>query len=404
MNTQVMNATLPRWIAATAVVAALAFPAGAGELAARGDFENGNVVVVAVDQQARSVTIAPQPVRQCRNLWWHVRLTGIRPGETVELRVVDFDPVAGEVHPVYSYDGTTWNRMQSRRSPHRQVFSETSVSIARNIPYTYTDSLRLAERLARLPCVGSHHLCASEEGRSVKLLRITDPGTADDGKKVVWVQARQHAFESHSSRVAEGLAIWVAGDAERAARLRRRAVVCVVPIMDVDGVAAGGAGKDQKPVDFNRCWGEDAHWIAVRSAVELLDRQTREHELVAFLDLHSPWYANTNHWYLPKPAPLQEQARAFAELFAAAVQSSGGANSWKNRFVDPPGSEQTRSRNFAVSRWIAPTGCGVSMTQETAHWKDNDGEFITAQGLLDYGRALGLALFEWVHQQEPPDT
>lgn len=404
MPTRNTNPTVSHSLAAAAVLAALALPVGAGELAACGDFENGNAVVLAVDQEARSVTIAPQPLRQCRNIWWHVRLTGIRPGETLELRVVDFDPVAGEVNPVYSYDGTTWHRMHSRRSPHRQVFSESSVAIARNIPYTYTDSLGLAERLARLPCVEVRDLCVSEEGRPVKLLRITDSGTPDDGKKLVWVQARQHAFESHSSHVAEGLALWVAGDAEQAVALRRDAVVCVVPIMDVDGVAAGGAGKDQKPVDFNRCWGQDAHWIAVRSAVELLGRQTKEHELVAFLDLHSPWYANTNHWYLPKPAPLQEQARTFAELFSAAVRSSGGANSWKNRFVDAQGSEETRSRNFAVSRWLAESSRSVAMTKETAHWKDNDGKFITAQGLLDYGRALGLALFEWICRDKPSST
>ncbi len=390
-----MNLHLPllRAVLTTAAMVLPALPAVA-ELAACGDFENGNAVVRAVDRDARVVTIAPEPLRGCRNIWWHVRLTDIRPGETIELRVVDFDPVAGEAHPVYSYDRRTWHRMESERSPHRQVFTEPSVWIARNLPYTHTDSLRLAQRLGRLPCVEVRDLCTSEEDRPVKLLRITDPATSDNGKGVVWVQARQHAFESHSSRVAEGLADWASSDAEPAAALRRRAVVYIVPIMDVDSVVAGGAGKDQKPVDFNRCWGEGAHWTAVRSAVALLERETRDRELLAFLDLHSPWYRNPNHWYLPKPEPLQEQSRWFTGRFTAAVAAIDGANSWKDRFVDAPGSEETRSRNFAVARWLAPAGRGVALTMETAHWKDNDGQFITAEGLRDYGRALGMALAE----------
>ena len=30
--------------------------------------------------------------------------------------------------------------------------------------------------------------------------------------------------------------------------------VVIVPIMDIDNVVVGGAGKDSEPVDFNRDW------------------------------------------------------------------------------------------------------------------------------------------------------
>ena len=37
-------------------------------------------------------------------------------------------------------------------------------------------------------------------------------------------------------------------------RLRELADVVITPIVDVDNVVVGGAGKDQLPIDFNRDW------------------------------------------------------------------------------------------------------------------------------------------------------
>ncbi len=368
----------------------------ASPLQATGEFENGNGRVVAIDQEARSVTIAPVQIRGARNIWWHVEISGIEPGETIELHIQDFNRVAGEAHPVYSYDGETWHRMDSETTPHRQTFEQSKVRIARNLPYTHTDSLMLAERLAESPRVNVSDLCTSEEGRPVKLLRFTDPKVPDADKQLVWVQARQHAFESHSSHVAEGLAEWLIGDSPEAVKLLGSTIVYVVPVMDVDSVATGAAGKDQKPVDFNRCWGKDAHWVAVRSVIARLDEETQHRPLLAFIDLHSPWYRNTNHWYLPDPEPMKHNARAFAERFEQALDRFDAANSWKNRYTDLRASEPVRSRNYAVDHWLAADGPGVAITKETAHWKDNDGRFITVQGLRDYGAALGMALNDTV--------
>jgi hypothetical protein len=391
------------FIPLTALLLAWPVVGQTGELAVEADFDNGNAVVRAIDQDARVVTVSPRQVRGARNIWWHLRLTGIEPGETVELRIVEFDPVAGEIHPVYSYDGRTWQRMDEPRTPHRQTFTQSSVWIARNVPYPYGDSLKLAERLEGRPRTEVLDLCRSEEDRAFKLLRFTDDESPDEGKKLIWVQARQHAFESHSSHVAKGLALWLTGDSPEAAELCRRAVVYVVPIMDVDSVAVGGAGKDQQPVDFNRCWGDDPHWNAVRAAIERIDREGRQRELVCFLDLHNPWYRDTHHWHLYGNERLQQNARGFGARFVAALEGSDAPNSWRNRFITrySEGPDKAgMSKNFAVRRWLADSERGVSMTMETAHWKDNDGRFITRKGLHAYGAALGGAMLDLVRGSE----
>ena len=102
--------------------------------------------------------------------------------------------------------------------------------------------------------------------------------------------------------------------------------------MDVDSVAEGAAGKDQAPVDFNRCWGPDPHWNAVRAAMQRIDDQTRRHELVCFLDVHNPWFAGRSHWHLYPTDPIQRNTRLFAERFVAALEEFGGANSWNNAY------------------------------------------------------------------------
>lgn len=72
-------------------------------------------------------------------------------------------------------------------------------------------------------------------------------------RTLIWFQVRQHAWESGSSWVADGLARYAAS-AAGISTLLSVADVVVTPIVDVDNVVVGGAGKDQEPVDFNRDW------------------------------------------------------------------------------------------------------------------------------------------------------
>ncbi|MCC7333888.1 MAG: hypothetical protein IT422_02255 [Pirellulaceae bacterium] len=98
---------------------------------------------------------------------------------------------------------------------------------------TIARALNCRQKLEQHPHVSVEDLCLSEENRAVKILRITDPTVVDKDKKLFWIQARLHAFESHSSWVAEGAARWISGDSAEAKRLREKAIVYVAPIMDV---------------------------------------------------------------------------------------------------------------------------------------------------------------------------
>ena len=72
--------------------------------------------------------------------------------------------------------------------------------------------------------------------------------------KGVWIQARQHAWESGSSWVGKGLLDWAVSQDPLAVQLRRSTTIHFVPIMDVDSVAEGAGGKDAVPRVHNRDW------------------------------------------------------------------------------------------------------------------------------------------------------
>ena len=358
------------------------------------DFDNGNAEIKEIDQTRREITITPRNINDARDIWWHFQITGIIPGEEITVRVEDFYSSAGEINLVYSYDKETWHRTDDSKSPYLQKFTESSVWIARNIPYPYEFSLELARRLQDNPNVMVSDLCRSEENRRVIRLRFTDSAVPDAEKKIIWVQARQHAFESHSSWEADGLAMWLAGDSPEAVELRKRAVVNVIPIMDVDNVYKGGAGKDQKPVDFNRCWRQDEQWNAVKSAIETLDEETLTAELAVFIDLHSPWYPELHHWHVPAGTD-STVIRTFGNLFVKDLRERRAPNSWENEYVYKYIAQTNEAAvHLAMSRWIKNPSEAFAIVMETAHWKDNNGTYISKEGLTHFGESLGRAFLK----------
>ena len=369
------------------------------------DFDNGNAITRTILQRERMVGIEARQVNGAYNIWWHFHIHGIDPGEFLGIYVAH-TPTAGDCHPVYSYDGEHWQRFSTARGPlYTQRFTANSVEVARNIPYPYGRSLALAATLSH-PRVTVSDLAVSEGGRSVKMFRVTDSALSVNAKPVFWLHARQHAFESHSSWVAEGMLRWLISNDAAAEELCRRVEIYVVPIMDVDNVFNGGAGKDQFRdglfADFNRDWADGSRWQAVRAVKQLLLQIHERQQISAFIDLHNPWYDNPPHIHLYQE--LAAMPKRFDTLFEEAVRAQHCANSWRNVWpkVDqlpagqslPAAGSMWTSCQWAVHTIIPPAG--VSAVIEIPHWQDDRGRFITQEGLLDYGKALGYSLLAYL--------
>jgi len=394
------------------ISAALSFAipaAAAPPLEVSTDFEGGSARVEEIDQQDRLVRIVPTPHPdrgwQC---WWHFKLSGIEPGETVTLDVGNGSWATPDRAAV-SLDGRRWTqtdpgRRDGKRIVYRHRVDAGEAYFAWGPPFTPSDAAALVERLAdENPCATAFNLCTTRAGRPTPALRIAEPGTPDAQRRGVWVQARQHAWESGSSWVLRGLLEWLVSDDARAASLRRTAEITLVPVMDVDNTALGAGGKDQKPHDHNRDWSDEPHWHSVAAATARIEKLDAAGRFDLFIDLHNPGAGSRRpFFYIPPDDLLSDLGRANLARFldAARAEMTGplavedkakvtGAN-YDKRW-------QRISKNWVVSH---TAGHVVAVTLETA-WNTPHS---TTAGYQTVGLQLGRAveLYLRTNPRQPP--
>jgi hypothetical protein len=130
------------------------------------------------------------------------------------------------------------------------------VRVAQVPPYTPSDLDRLLADVGRHPHAAVEVIGKTAGGRDIHLVTVTDPEVPDDGKRSLWLQARQHAWEAGTSHVAEGALRFLTSDDPQARAVRRAAVFRFTPMVDVDGCAAGRVRYNANGFDVNRHWDE----------------------------------------------------------------------------------------------------------------------------------------------------
>ena len=168
-----------------------------------------------------------------------------------------------------------------------------------------TDAL-LAEAEKKLTGAKSFELARTREGRPVRGLRVSE-ATAPRPPGI-WVQARQHAWESGSCWVARGFTEWVVSDDADARWLRSQAEIFIVPIMDVDNAATGNGGKEAAPRDHNRDWDDNPVYPEVAAAQQRLRALAKANRFDVFLDLHNPGPGESRPYFFFGPSEFMAEA------------------------------------------------------------------------------------------------
>ncbi|MCP4782719.1 MAG: zinc carboxypeptidase [Fuerstiella sp.] len=288
------------------------------------DFEGASVADVSIDQVARSISFMPggNPERgwPC---WWSFRIDGMNPGETVTLKLRGSTATVGKQKPLaaswatpkqatWSTDGKAWlHTGDGHRQDEWMVYmlqpDTTSIFVAWGPPYTPTTAAKFMQAIGEAsPHAEARELCRSREGRSVPMLHVSEGDRATQHRFGVWVQARQHAWESGSSWVAQGFAEWLVGNDPDAVWLRRHAEISVVPVMDVDNAATGNGGKNALPHDHNRDWSSNPHWNEVQAAQRMVSELIDAGRMDVFLDLHNPAPGDPSFFYILPQEMLKE--------------------------------------------------------------------------------------------------
>jgi hypothetical protein len=306
--------------------------ATADQLVVDSDFEGGSARVIEIDQERGSIQIMPagDPMRGWP-AWWSCRVSGLTEGQTLKLGVVSSTRIIPAGHPgagkplsaswalpqraAWSADGLQWLQTSpGKRDGASMVYELTAVGselwVAWGPPATPNMMNRwLDSTAAAHPFAETFELAETREGRTVRGIRIASGEKPLEGRPVVWLHARQHAWESGSSWVARGVGEWLVEDSAESVWLRENTQVFLVPIMDIDRVATGDGGKESTPHDHNRDWSDHPHYPEVAAVQKRIRNWTSEDRMVVFVDLHNPGPNDQRAYFYVAPDEAMDPIR-----------------------------------------------------------------------------------------------
>lgn len=392
----------------TALAAAIVSlcPGRASALNIETNFPGASIHVIGVDpdQQVISFLPANHPGKGwiC---WWHFRLTDVNTNIPIQLSILSTSAFGRPSRAMYSHDGVHWQHTeQGRRQGSTQLYTHRStgsvIHFAWGPPFQLSHAKAAIDAAAlRDPASKPFTLCVSKEGRAVPAIRWDPPAPANGKRRGVWIEARQHAWESGSSWTCRGLLEWLSSDDPAATRLKHSTRIVVVPIMDVDNVERGAGGKDQLPRDHNRDWDPHPVWPEVAAAQKEIAAMNAAGEFDLFLDLHNPGPGDTKPFFFAPPDSLltPERAAAQTRFHEEALKELGGEALGLSGSVRISGPGYHPLWRKISKNWVVENTADhvVALTLETA-WNTTNS---TPAGYLAHGRALGRTIAKYLAQE-----
>ena len=287
------------------------------------DFEGGSLgkVIKVTDTYVRCILLGEvdQFGRNRQISWYYFRIDGAPNSEMT----IDFTDLIGEYNfrpgaqaitpdtlPVYSYDNQSWTHVPKEdwtavASSMRLRIKPTKprLWVAHVAPYTTRHLAQLLGEIKRARELEYQVIGKSVQGRDIPMLTISDPGTGQKQKKVVWLMFRQHSWEAGSSWAGEGAVRFLLSADPIAARIRKETIFKILPMQDPAGVFRGGVRFNSYGYDLNRNWDTNdpvkmPEITAARNAI--LNWAERDGRIDFFLSLHND---EMNEYLIGPPSP-----------------------------------------------------------------------------------------------------
>ena len=192
--------------------------------------------------------------------WFYFRLQGAQ-GEPCTIRLLNAGQAAypkgwEDYNAMASYDRINWFRVPTGFDGQVMTIEHTpamdSVYYAYFEPYSWERHLELLDRAQQSEHVRMLDLGSTIDGRDLNMLVIGEPA---EGKKKVWVIARQHPGETMAEWFVEGMLDALLDPAHPFARqLLKETVFYVVPNMNPDGSVRGNLRTNAAGANLNREW------------------------------------------------------------------------------------------------------------------------------------------------------
>lgn len=187
---------------------------------------------------------------------------------------------------VVSHDREDWYRIPTKYENGQLTFEITPdhdiTYFAYFAPYSYEQHLDLIAWAQSDYKCSSEHLGETIDGRDLTLLVVGEPA---EGKKAIWVTARQHPGETMAEWLVDGLLARLLDDEDGIARtLLDKAVFYVVPNMNPDGGARGHLRTNAAGINLNREWQTPS--VEKSPEVYYVLQKMQETSVDMFLDVH----------------------------------------------------------------------------------------------------------------------
>ena len=258
------------------------------------NFDSGNIRVIDASQ-ANNIQLAIVKDNESDFYqWFHFKLQqSSEDNENIEhvihlTNAGDSAYVEGweDYQAVASYDREHWFRVPTEFDGNKLTITLTpeydSVYFAYFAPYSFErhqDLLHGAQM--QLDCQ-LQVLGQTLDGRDMSLLKVGEEG---EGKKVIWLTARQHPGETMAEWFIEGFIDRLLDEDDGAARaLLNKAVFYIVPNMNPDGSVRGHIRTNACGANLNREW--QTPTMERSPEVYLVRKMMKKTGVDLFLDIH----------------------------------------------------------------------------------------------------------------------
>jgi hypothetical protein len=257
--------------------------------------------------------------------------------------------------------------------------------IAHVPPYTHGRLLQLLAEVDQSPAARVEVIGKSVQGRDLHMVTVTNFERADENKRTVWLQTRQHAWETGTSYVMEGALRFITSDEGTARALRDNVVFKLTPMMDPDGCATGKVRFNANGYDLNRHWdGVDLRRKELLQAMPeiwyvkqaILGYVATGHKIDLMLNLHN---TETNE-YMETQANDERTRGLLSRLFRELATTTTFDPGQALRFSDRP--DHTTNSLYGEAR------IPVALMEQRISSSPKLGRRLTVADRLEFGKRL----------------